>query len=113
MIADASGVLVHKTLMWLQRHRDGKAQDTMSEERRRSPRSRVLQRGQIVYRNGHSVIDCVLLDLSAGGARLKLPSWLGVPDRFELRIEHGPRHDAAVCHCGFAIGGVRFLSAPV
>lgn len=82
----------------------------MPEDRRRYPRSRVLQRGKIVFRNGHSVIDCVLLDLSSAGARLKLPNWLGVPDRFELRIEHGPRHDAAVCHHDFETGGVRFLT---
>lgn len=84
----------------------------MPEDRRNHPRNRVLQRGKIVYRNGHSVIDCVLLDLSAGGARLKLPSWLGVPDHFELRIEAGPSHDAAICHRGFEIGGVRFLTTP-
>ena len=51
----------------------------------------MLRRGNIVFRKGHSAMACVVLDLSTGGARLKVDEWLGLPDRFELRIENGPR----------------------
>ena len=83
----------------------------MSDERRKSERKRVLRRGKIVFRNGHSVIDCVLLDLSDGGAKLKSPGLIALPERFELRIENGPSYDVIVTFQNFEMAGVRFLNA--
>jgi hypothetical protein len=83
----------------------------MDGERRGSERRRVLKRARIVFRNGHGAIDCVLLDISSGGAKLRGPGLLMVPDRFELRIENGPSHSVAVCFRGPDTAGVRFLPA--
>lgn len=83
----------------------------MVEERRRHPRSRVLRRARIVFRGGHSTIDVILLDLSDGGARLRSPGLLAIPERFELRIENGPSYDAAVAFRHADTTGVRFLDA--
>jgi hypothetical protein len=83
----------------------------MGEERRRSERRRVLRRGRIVFRKGHGAIDCVLLDISTGGARLRAPGALMLPDRFELRIEDGQGREVAVCHRGPDVTGVRFLDS--
>ena len=51
-----------------------------------------------MFRDGHCALDCVVLDISTGGAQLQLADWVGVPDRFELRLQHGPRYQARVCH---------------
>ena len=83
----------------------------MTIERRQSRRAHVLRRARIVFRRGHSAIDCVVLDLSSGGARLRLGSWLGIPDRFELRIENGPTHEAEVRFRELELAGVRFVEA--
>jgi hypothetical protein len=81
----------------------------MSEDRRQFPRNHVLQRGQVVFRGGHSAIDCVVLDLSMGGAKLRVADWLGLPPKFELRIEQGPIRTAEVCHRDMTSTGVRFI----
>lgn len=81
----------------------------MTIERRQSQRAHVLRRAKIVFRRGHGAMDCVVLDLSKGGARLRLGSWLGIPDRFELRIENGPTHEAEVRFRAPELAGVRFV----
>jgi hypothetical protein len=78
-------------------------------ENRRHPRTRVLRRGRIVFRRGYSTLDCVVLDLSPDGARLKVGEWLALPDRFELRIENGPRREAEVRFRAMETTGVRFV----
>jgi hypothetical protein len=80
-------------------------------EKRQHPRSHVLRRARIVFRRGFSTIDCVVLDLSAGGARLKVDEWLGMPDRFELRIENGPRREAEVRFRDMEMTGVLFTDS--
>ena len=78
-------------------------------DHRQHPRAHVLRRGRIVFRRGYSSLDCVVLDLSPSGARLKVDEWLALPDRFELRIENGPRREAEVRFRAREITGVRFL----
>lgn len=79
-------------------------------ERRQHSRTRVLRRAKVVFQRGHSAIDCVVLELSPGGAKLRLGAWLSLPDAFELRLEHGPTLPARVCHRGPESTGVRFLA---
>ncbi len=81
----------------------------MSIERREFPRAHVLRRARIVFGRGHSTIDCVVLDLSTGGARLRVGEWMGLPERFELRIEHGPAREAEVRFRGMEMTGIQFL----
>ena len=81
----------------------------MTIERRQFPRAHVLRRAKIVFRRGHSAIDCVVLDLSTGGARVRIGAWLGMPDRFELRIDNGPSREAEVRFRGVDLAGVRFV----
>ncbi|MFZ1150667.1 MAG: PilZ domain-containing protein [Xanthobacteraceae bacterium] len=56
-------------------------------ERRASPRQRRLNGAKIVFNNNSSVIDCIVRDLSPQGARLLVASPVGIPDRFDLRID--------------------------
>lgn len=80
----------------------------MVEERRKSVRRRMLRRGSIVFKNGHAVIDCVLMDMSDEGARLRAATPFSVPQAFELRIERGPRYDAEIAYRAADGMGVRF-----
>ena len=77
-------------------------------DRRRHSRVRVLRRGRIVFPGGQSELPCVVLDLSPGGARLKVADWLAVPDAFELRLENGTVRSAEVCYRDLALTGVVF-----
>jgi hypothetical protein len=78
-------------------------------EKRQRPRAHVLRRGKIVFRRGYGVLDCVVLNVSPDGARLRVNAWLGLPDRFELRIEQGPAHEAVVRYRRLDEIGVQFV----
>ncbi len=80
-------------------------------DRRQHPRSHILRRARIVFRRGYSTLDCVILDISSGGARLKVSEWLGLPDRFQLRIEKGPVHEVEVRHRSMDVTGVEFVDS--
>lgn len=66
---------------------DISAAATNKEEREHS-RSKTLRNGTIIFNSGWSTLSCVILDVSKGGARLRL-SDLSVhcPDEFKLRSE--------------------------
>jgi hypothetical protein len=81
----------------------------MTADRRQTFRAHVLRRARVVFRRGHSALDCIVLDLSPGGARLKVAEWLGLPDSFELRIENGPVHEVRVRHRSMEMTGVEFV----
>ena len=81
----------------------------MSAERRQYERAHVLRRARIVYRRGWSSLDCVVLDLSSGGARIKVGAMLGFPERFELRIDSGPVREAVVRYRAADATGVEFV----
>jgi hypothetical protein len=57
------------------------------DERRASPRQRRLNGAKIVFNNNSSVIDCIVRDLSPHGARLVVAGPVGIPERFDLRID--------------------------
>ena len=61
------------------------------ENRRRAERARTLKRARIILNHGYSVFDCMIRNLSDGGAMLQMADQLGVPDHFELAIGHA-RH---------------------
>lgn len=58
----------------------------MVEDRRRERRTRTFKGGKIVFNNDHSIIDCIVKNVSAGGATLQLESTVGIPGRFKLTI---------------------------
>jgi hypothetical protein len=78
-------------------------------ERRRLPRAHVLRRARIVFRRGQISVDCVVMGLSAGGARLRVHGLLGLPERFELRLDGGLRRDVEVRYRGLETTGVAFI----
>jgi len=61
----------------------------MSDDNRIAPRQRTLKGARIVMNDGFSTLDVLVRNLSETGARLKVSSIVGIPDRFELRFDDG------------------------
>lgn len=55
-------------------------------EKRAVPRHRVFKSGRIVFNAGRSTIDCSVRDLSTNGARLEVPTVVGIPNTFDLML---------------------------
>lgn len=84
----------------------------MYQERRIHPRRRHLRKGQIVFRNGCGVMDCIVLDLSESGAKLQVADWLGIPALLQLRLKFGETLIAEVRHRTPETIGIRFIGNP-
>jgi hypothetical protein len=52
--------------------------------RRAHPRQRTMLPGRVLFDHGRTSIECVIRNLSAGGARLQISPAVMVPSRFEL-----------------------------
>ena len=83
------------------------------EDQRASPRRRVFKRVKAVFNASQSVIDCVMRDISEGGARLSCVQAAGLPAQFGLVFlaEHEMR-DVRVVWRKLDEVGVAFTSAP-
>lgn len=64
-------------------------------ERRTQPRHRVLKGGRLAFHGGGG-IDCVVRNISSTGARLDVPTALGLPQSFTLSI--AADHFTRRCH---------------
>jgi hypothetical protein len=58
----------------------------MGAEKRQHRRSHVAQPALIVDGDGSTIGTCLMLDVSAGGARLKLTDEVAVPEEFTLLL---------------------------
>lgn len=65
------------------------------DERRTSPRMRVLKSGKIIVSEKAPAIPCTVRNVSAGGACVQMDSFYGIPDRFSIVID-GQRHPCRV-----------------
>jgi hypothetical protein len=54
------------------------------QDKRSSMRRRMLKAGRITFNGRGSTIDCLLRNISATGALLKVTTPLGIPDQFDL-----------------------------
>ena len=85
----------------------------MPSDARMSPRRRVLKAGIAATNDRHITVACVVRDISATGARLRVEGSLTIPDTFELIIEVDGLE--ANCEVVWRRGGdigARFLGAP-
>ena len=73
------------------------AQIQVDEDNRRSfRRMRTLKKGTIIIQGGYSVYDCVVRNLSDGGAMLQV-SGFGIPSHFDLAMDAAiPRRPCTV-----------------
>lgn len=78
----------------------GKKQPTQVEEQtkehRGAPRERRLKAAKLVFHDNQSVVDCVLRDISATGARVRLNGVYDGPDEVILKISDGVTYPADV-----------------
>lgn len=93
-----------------QQSADGTIQAMAHDDRRTSRRRRVIRRGKVIFRNHTCIMDCMILDISEGGARIRPVDTAYLPEDFTLRI-----HDGEVRHCELVwrskdVLGVRFLT---
>jgi hypothetical protein len=78
--------------------------------RRRNVREAVLRTAQIVYRD--SIIDCILINISSKGARVRTAAMIPLPDRVTLRVRGGAVFPSV---CRWARGlevGLAFVELP-
>jgi hypothetical protein len=68
--------------------------ESPTQEHRRTARRRVLKGARITLKGHVTAIDCVVRNLSDGGACLKVASPIGIPDTFDLVVDA-----ASVRHC--------------
>lgn len=81
----------------------------MIDERRRSQRTRLLKAGHILCPEGQR-LDCTVLDMSEGGAKIRLPENTTCPAHFTLRLTTGRSYRCELAWRGGHELGVRFLS---
>lgn len=62
--------------------------DDSHTDRRTERRMRTLKGGLIVFNGGYSSYECTIKNLSDTGALLKLGAIAGVPNHFDLEIDH-------------------------
>ncbi len=90
--------------------RRGQARDD-DDHRRQHARMRTLKSGQIVYNNANCVADCLILNLSDGGAALQAADFFDFPSNFVLKLHHGESYRCEVCWQHGKKLGVRFQNA--
>ncbi len=69
----------------------------------------MLKPAQIVYQNGNCVMECVVADLSEGGARIKYTDIFACPDSFELRMKDEPARCCKIVQKSEHGVGIKFL----
>ena len=77
--------------------------------RRNHARIRTLKGGQIVYNNANCVADCLILNMSDGGAALQATDAIDLPTRVTLKDKQGKSRDCEVCWQHGRKLGVRFI----
>lgn len=65
-------------------------------EQRQEKRVSTLKKGRIIFNNGHSVVDCIVRNISETGACLELPGHVELPSTITLVIEGGAKHECDV-----------------
>lgn len=58
-------------------------------QERKFPRSRAFLGAKIVFNDSHSSYDCIVRELSEGGAQIKVENALAVPECFDLIVSDG------------------------
>ena len=82
-------------------------------ERRKHPRISVSQPAALFDDDGTPIADCLLRDISIGGARLRVEAVVEVPEKFNLQVPRGgkvQRHCEIVWKSNVEMG-VRFVDA--
>ncbi|MGB6175243.1 MAG: PilZ domain-containing protein [Methylocella sp.] len=66
------------------------------QERRNVARHRALKNARIAFKGHEATIDCTVRNLSDRGACLIVESPIGIPDSFDLMLDHASVRDCRV-----------------
>jgi PilZ domain len=66
-----------------------KARNDNGGEKRQAPRVKTQKPGKIIFNNGASVLECMVRDVSSGGARLQVGQPIRTPSDFVLEFAFG------------------------
>lgn len=78
-------------------------------DRRSQVRKKVNNSGKVIYNDSQSMIDCTILDLSEGGAKIEFPNRQVLPRTFVLQLGDGSVTRCEVRWAKDTFFGVRFL----
>lgn len=86
----------------------GPKQDPYAD-RRTHVRKKVQKSGKVIFNDSQSMIDCTILDISEGGAKLEFPNRQVLPRTFVLQLGDGSVTRCEVRWAKDNYFGVRFL----
>jgi hypothetical protein len=75
---------------------ENRTMEKPTQERRNLARHRALKRARIIFKGHRATIDCTVSNLSDLGACLTVASPIGIPDTFDLMIDHVSVRDCRV-----------------
>jgi hypothetical protein len=83
----------------------------MSDDHRRDQRRAIFKGAKIVFHGGYSTAECIVKNISTGGARLKFGDITGIPSRFTLKFDDGslPARECIVRWRANGFLGVQFV----
>jgi hypothetical protein len=79
------------------------------DKRRKAPRKSVIKAGHVTFEGMAAPIECVVLSVSAGGARIRLRDLPPCPDDFALQIGAEPARPCRVAWRTDEAMGVEFV----
>jgi hypothetical protein len=82
-------------------------------EHRLQPRRNTMIVATIVYEGGRTRLDCVIRNLSDGGAKLEFATVRGIPPSFDLLVPGHRPHHCRVAWRALKELGVQFVPAAV
>lgn len=78
-------------------------------EQRNDERKKVLKGARISFHGGHSTIDCLVRNLSDGGAKVMVESTVGIPDEIVLAFNDGPSRPCRIVRRKINELGLQFV----
>lgn len=78
---------------------------------RRHQRSKSFLGAKIIFNGNHSSFDCLVKEISAGGALIKIENALSPPESFSLTLADGRRFECEVRWRRINTIGVEFVTA--
>ncbi len=80
---------------WIDTHGEAVVLERNSNsDRRQHARTRALKRVKLIFGNGHSAIDCLVIDQSSDGLRVETALPMSIPERVVVRSADGATLDA-------------------
>lgn len=81
----------------------------VNEGRRKHCRIKTLKSAQVILEESGGTRDCIVINMSDGGAAIQLTGNLDMPQTFRLKIQQGPAQPCEVCWRHGNKLGIRFL----